>query len=817
MKSNCSFFIFLSFFVSMEMGASTESSLTKYIKSSFILSFIFLFLLAVGRYIYEPKDQNRCHSMLNEGWWVDDTLKSWQPASCMMHTYRPPEISACLNHSRIVYVGDSVIREQFFSAVKLIDPHVNTTGEPHTNKMYDFNKENLVYEFWWDPYLNETTNILRGSHTPRPSLLVLGTGLWQMRYLQDDDYYEKWKSSIDRVLESVESRDIADTVLLAPVEVPVYDKLGEERAAKMTVEKVNAMNDYLKAKQDTVNARVPFAIPFVWNGISLTSSNHTQDGLHFSPAVTTVQAQIALNFRCNNQLDKKFPMTTTCCYQYPVPKWYQNVLFFFFFIWIPVGCLVLTHSGITLSAIQRPFPEQKVSSALFLFGLCTVYMYFCDRTQLFGKIQKHFDATVFTALMMVVGVLGFIKLKHKTEGDQGFLNRHQTDEWKGWMQVIILIYHFCGASGTSGIYNAVRILVAAYLFQTGYGHFFFFYKKADFGIGRILNVMVRLNLLTFVLQYLMDTDYLSYYFTPLVSFWFFVIWTMMYIGNQWNKTPSFLLAKLAVSCILTTAFIKVPGILEFVFDILQVTFNIHWNPAEWRFRLALVTEHPKWPIMKKTALGLSVIALVWYFWFELSREDKFAYNQVHPYISWIPILGFVVLRNANAYLRNTHSEFYSFIGKISLETFIGQFHMWLAADTKGLLVLLINPAWIHGIGWWVNLAFSSCLFVFVCYYLGQTTHEISTWICAKAQPDTPSSGKYQAVPLLPTNKGDSSNTIQTVSLDNTKPEEEVGEEEIWSSSDLGQKPGLFQRILNDTRVRVLLFFTVMSLVNHLCE
>lgn len=433
------------------------------------------------------------------------------------------------------------------------------------------------------------------------------------------------------------------------------------------------------------------------------------------------------------------------------------------------------------ASLYNYVPSEKALTAAFIFGIGVVYMYFCDRTTLFGKAEKQFDALVFSVLIMLALAAGLLTMKiSKREGDQGFLNRDQTDEWKGWMQIIILIYHYLGASGTSGIYNPVRVLVAAYLFQTGYGHFFFFYKKGDFGIARFMNVMVRLNLLTIVLEYAMDTDYLSYYFTPLVSFWFIIIWTMMYVGNAYNKEPWFILLKLVACMGVTTFIIQWPGVLESMFNAFELLFNIHWNAQEWRFRLALdawivyvgmlcayltikfgevkFSERPSWPMIKRGSVITSALAMIWFFWFELSQPNKFAYNDVHPYISWIPIIAFIILRNATMRLRNTSSTLFMFIGKCSLETFIGQFHMWLAGDTKGLLVVLQPAGWVRGLGWWLNFVVSTALFVYVSYWLSQSTGELTSYLCAKTQPPSANGRQHNAsennqdgVPLLPTN------------------------------------------------------------------
>lgn len=329
------------------------------------------------------------------------------------------------------------------------------------------------------------------------------------------------------------------------------------------------------------------------------------------------------------------------------------------------------------------------------------------------------------------------------------------------MQSLILIYHYTGGSRILEIYEVIRLLVASYLFMTGFGHTVFFFKRGDYSFRRCASVLVRLNLLSCSLPYIMRTDYLFYYFAPLVSFWYIVIYLTMGVWRSRNASLRFLLSKILLSAILVTALTRTPGILDMLFLLLRYTCGIKWNVIEWRFRVSLdmyivyvgmisgilyakisdslhgdgSSEGSVNPIRKhfygwRIASIAGALVILPGFWMITRRSpNKYDYNWWEPYVSWLPIVSFVILRNSSRHLRNFHSSIFAWLGRCSLETFTLQFHIWLAGDTKGLLSLgVARPDGTHVAGRWQEFAVITLIFLWVSWHVASATSVVTSWI-----------------------------------------------------------------------------------------
>nr|GMD05344.1 protein REDUCED WALL ACETYLATION 4-like isoform X1 [Ipomoea batatas] len=82
--------------------------------------------------------------------------------------------------------------------------------------------------------------------------------------------------------------------------------------------------------------------------------------------------------------------------------------------------------------------------AMSEFGGILFYFYLCDRTNLFADSAKNYNRDLFLflyVLLIIVSSMTSLKKHNEKSAFSGksllYLNRHQTEEWKGWMQVAL--------------------------------------------------------------------------------------------------------------------------------------------------------------------------------------------------------------------------------------------------------------------------------------------------------------------------------------------------------------------------------------------
>lgn len=300
----------------------------------------------------------------------------------MVYNYQAGDVTSCLGSRHVVFIGDSVTRQLYFQFAHSIDQTLPSAPPDDEHKHADYNLRSvhdLQLSFYWDPFLNSTAaqSYIHGSSAmagrqDRPALLVLGSGLWYLRYA-DSGGLPVWESMMEFTV-GVLSRaqtEAADVVVILPVEDVVPSKLSPDRAASMHASDIDAMNSDLLHRVRPPAMNDPFSLsssgesgpprlgfPSVFN--QMLDQSQTEDGLHFSEAVVKMQANLLLNLRCNDVLPKVFPHDKTCCRSYPFPSFVHLLVLMFTVLWGPLSLIIARRFSELLS-----IPRLEVSH-LFL-------------------------------------------------------------------------------------------------------------------------------------------------------------------------------------------------------------------------------------------------------------------------------------------------------------------------------------------------------------------------------------------------------------------------------------------------------------------
>lgn len=299
--------------------------------------------------------------MLNDGQWLDDglsapgSLGNWQPDGCMLRQYNAAAVNTCLKGRTLYFTGDSIVRRIFFATIKLLDPSYDLDDSKRDDKHRDASMtiKDVQLQYAWDPFLNSNRTIdllerrdILQKDGDRPAIMIMGTGIHELSYFGTQEGREMYIEAIERIAKATgpslkERPQVADEVVLLPVEHTIPAKLSDYRRPKMQ----NADIDMLNAELSRIIP--PYTSPTVSDLSVLyamnklvefpTAINHTEDGLHFDNLIASTQVNLIFNLRCNDVMPKKFPFSTTCCMQYPAPNWLQFAIILMLVVWAPLG------------------------------------------------------------------------------------------------------------------------------------------------------------------------------------------------------------------------------------------------------------------------------------------------------------------------------------------------------------------------------------------------------------------------------------------------------------------------------------------------
>ncbi|KAK9877974.1 hypothetical protein WA026_020189 [Henosepilachna vigintioctopunctata] len=709
-----------------------------------------LFFAAYHALLHLQFGSNSCKWLLTDGRYKGD--KEWQPYGCMLHLYTKIDARRCLRYlafyekdSIFAFIGDSRIKmlyEDFVEQIQVSDDFfTENPNKPSKILFHTEKKLKVKVEYIWCP---DVSNImikhLRKWQQEKlaPSVIVIGSALPVIRNSNGSlNMIHEYTMNLTRLVQPIDNLVKRHTRVLWAIQEPVNEQKLESQKDKMiTNHLIDLYNNAAVEVLTYSSADFWWSKRLIGEGMISESS----DGIHLTSKPLRHNTQILLNMYCNDYMNFD---DGTCCSSTESYTTVQIVTFFIMSSCIVLAAILITskmfmkwrrqfrHEYCLLTEEQNAEPTTtsiEKCHTLFIslarISFIMLYFFICDRTNFFMKENKYYSEFSFWLPIGYITVLGLFFTE-----DSNFtkvLHRDQLNETKGWMLLVILVYHVTGANRILTINMHMKVFISGYLFLLGYEQFCYVWHRNDVSINSFFRMTFQLNFMTVVLCLCMNRPYQFYYFVPLLSFWYLMIYCFLAfppnitaVSSESNPMQySYLLMKfICMFSVITILFLS-----EVFFEKIFVTrpwkalfVTTDDDIREWwmRWKLdrysvmygmgfaVLMLLAQRYNLFDDNnhsnlfsggiALSITLLAIVGlgcYITMTFLCRDEMECNEVHSYVVFIPIISYIILRNISGFLRTRYSSLFAWFGEISLELFISQYHILLAADTHGVLVLL---------------------------------------------------------------------------------------------------------------------------------
>ena len=277
--------------------------------------------------------------------------------------------------------------------------------------------------------------------------------------------------------------------------------------------------------------------------------------------------------------------------------------------------------------------------------------------------------------------------------------------------------------------------------------------KADFSVWRVMKMLFRLNFLVLLICAVVSNEYMLYYICAMHTHWFLSVYATMAIYPSLNKTRYGMPLKFALYAACNFLLFDVGNVALYAFRPLYLILGFNDGKVdimhEWQFRAGLdhwvafigmlcAYFHPNFEafmlrlekeVGKRQHLvkagigaGLGVVLALWLRY--VLPYDKFTYNALHPYTSFVPIVCFIYFRNMYPALRSRYVQLFAFLGRITLETYLSQLHIYLQSNAKHLIVYLPDYPLL-------NFSLVTVLYLVISYILFSLTTDLSAYLLPK--------------------------------------------------------------------------------------